>query len=589
MKVAAVLVQGNVPFAFADQLSPLFKEIFPDSPIAAGYASKRTKTTCIVNGALKGHFRSKLVEEMKAKPFSLATDGSNDTGLLKMNPLTVRTFTADGVSTQLLDMCMTRGSTSEDIFRKMDETLEKYGISWDNCISVGVDNTSVNLGKRKSVMTKVLERNPAVFFNGCPCHIIHNTACKAGDAYVGATHFDVEDFCVDIYYWFDKSTKRKLQLEEFCTFCDTTYAQMIKYVSTRWLSLESAVTRILQKYAGLKSYFLSQDESSPRFTRLQKQFEDPMTEVHLLFYQAVLQQFVRVNKFMQLENPLIPIVHDVLHDFLKKLCCRFLDVKQVKEMGAQAIDYDNDLAKKTDEQLDIGFTTRTVLRKLIDDGHDMNKVRQFFIGVRSFYVEALKYARSHLPLDDPILKNAGFVNFAQRESAQLSQIEYFIDRYSSVLPFNSDPALMERLKEEFISYQLLEESDVPADVWKQAAIYIDDSATPQLCSMDVVWAHLASRTNADGSSQFTHLSKVAHLVLTIPHSNAAEERVFSMVRKNKTPFRPNLDPDETLGSIIATKMALPQDTPAYKFDPPKELLVAAKKATREYNQAHTKR
>ena len=75
---------------------------------------------------------------------------------------------------------------------------------------------------------------------------------------------------------------------------------------------------------------------------------------------------------MQLENPLIPIVHELLHDFLKKLCCRFLDVKRVKVMGAQAIDYDSDLAKKTNEQMDIGFTTRTALRKLIDDGHGMN-------------------------------------------------------------------------------------------------------------------------------------------------------------------------------------------------------------------------
>ena len=72
--------------ALADQLSPLFKEIFPDSQIAAGYAAKRTKT---VNGALKEYFRSQLVEEMKSKPYSLAIDGSNDTGL---NPLTVRIF-----------------------------------------------------------------------------------------------------------------------------------------------------------------------------------------------------------------------------------------------------------------------------------------------------------------------------------------------------------------------------------------------------------------------------------------------------------------------------------------------------------------
>jgi len=149
---------------------------------------------------------------------------------------------------------------------------------------------------------------------------------------------------------------------------------------------------------------------------------------------------------------------------------------------------------------------------------------------------------------------------------------------------------MEMLKDEFISYQLLEKSDVPTSVWERATIYVEDSETsskPSLYSMDVVWGYLSTRKTADGSDQFSLLSQVAQLVLTIPHSNAAEERVFSMVRKNKTPFRPNLDPEETLGSIVTTKMALPKDIPAFKFEPPKELLVAAKKATREYNQAHS--
>ena len=84
---------------------------------------------------------------------------------------------------------------------------------------------------------------------------------------------------------------------------------MIKHVSTHWLSLENA---------GLKNYFLSSDDSNARFRCLKQQFEDPATDVHLSLYQAVLQQFVNVNKFMQLENPLISVLHDVLHDFLKK-------------------------------------------------------------------------------------------------------------------------------------------------------------------------------------------------------------------------------------------------------------------------------
>ena len=42
-----------------------------------------TKTTCILNGALVPHFRSSLVEHMMAEPFSLAIDGSNDSGVQK--------------------------------------------------------------------------------------------------------------------------------------------------------------------------------------------------------------------------------------------------------------------------------------------------------------------------------------------------------------------------------------------------------------------------------------------------------------------------------------------------------------------------
>ena len=47
--------------------------------------------------------------------------------------------------------------------------------------------------------------------------------------------------------------------------------------------------------------------------------------------------------------------------------------------------------------------------------------------------------------------------------------------------------------------------------------------------MDVIWHYLANLKAVDGSYRFGHISKVAKLVLIIPHSNAEEERIFSMV------------------------------------------------------------
>lgn len=111
VKMANLLVQHNIPIAVADHLGPMMKDIFPDSSIAQGYASARTKTTCIINGSLGPHFKLALVDAMKSGPFSIAVDGSNDNGLEKLNPLTVRLIDSESgkVVTHLLDMCLTTG------------------------------------------------------------------------------------------------------------------------------------------------------------------------------------------------------------------------------------------------------------------------------------------------------------------------------------------------------------------------------------------------------------------------------------------------------------------------------------------------
>ena len=196
-------MQHNIPLSVADHLSPIFKDIFNDSEIAKAYSSASTKTTCILNGSLAPHFKSTLVEAMSSRPFAIAIDGSNDNSLEKMNPLTVRFFNerSSRVTTQFLDMCLTTGKnivlrlalhitiginsgTAQSIFEKIDEVFTSNALPWTHCVGVGVDNTSVNLGIRNSIRTRVLEKNPAVYIMGCPCHIVHNTALKASQRFL---------------------------------------------------------------------------------------------------------------------------------------------------------------------------------------------------------------------------------------------------------------------------------------------------------------------------------------------------------------------------------------------------------------------
>ena len=55
--------------------------------------------------------------------------------------------------------------------------------------------------------------------------------------------------------------------------------------------------------------------------------------------------------------------------------------------------------------------------------------------------------------------------------------------------------------------------------------------------MDVILGYMGNVT-VIGSSElkFKRLSKIVKFVLIIPYSIASEERVFSLIRKNKTTF-----------------------------------------------------
>ena len=197
-------------------------------------------------------------------------------------------------------------------------------------------------------------------------------------------------------------------------------------------------------------------------------------------------------------------------------------------------------------------------------------------------MKAMGYALSNLPMNDEVLTNAKFGNVMSRDEASIAKVEYFVEHFSNLLPYSS-PQEHDELGEELIEYQLLDDSEIPESVWKSATIQEDESLT--YYRMDIIWHYLANLKADDGSYRFGLFSKVAKPVLSMPNSNAEEARIFSLVRKNKTSFRPNLDPHGTLSSILTIKLA--NDKPAPAFRPPSTMVKRAKSATWDYNKLHS--
>ena len=63
--------------------------------------------------------------------------------------------------------------------------------------------TSVDIGIRSSLKSRVLQRYSAIFFSGCLHHKLHNAAQKAVGAFASHVRFDMEEFSIDLYYMFE--------------------------------------------------------------------------------------------------------------------------------------------------------------------------------------------------------------------------------------------------------------------------------------------------------------------------------------------------------------------------------------------------
>ena len=325
--------EHNLPIAAADHLSALVKECFPDSKMAQSYLCAQTKAFCILSRAIYPDLPQSILEEMKVSVFIFSADEVNDQNLEKMNQVAVRICDVNQheVVTKFLDMCLRKSSTSASIFSSIDLVMSKYEIPWSNCIALGINNTSVNVGKIKSLIAEVRKRNENVI--SCPWHIAHNTAGKSTKAFHDhiTEHFDIEELLVEIYFHFDYSSKRKNTLVEFCTFCNQEYCKIFRFHFVCWLGLFTCIERTLKLYPSLKSYFLSQNmeikngkEKLTRLNRLIKSFSNKIQEVYLNCIHGALPKFIRLNLLLQRSEPIIHLMYDALFDALVILLNRFM-------------------------------------------------------------------------------------------------------------------------------------------------------------------------------------------------------------------------------------------------------------------------
>lgn len=229
-------------------------------------ACGRTKCEALVCNVLAPKSVEHVVADLtsgdvfKPKVFSVSTDASNLKNR-KMFPVCIQYFCfKTGVNKKLLDFVELNDEHSGEVVQMLQTAIEDCGLDVQNVSAYSADNASVNFGRRKSVFTGLQSINANIVKANCNAHVIHNTLRKVTDS----LNCDVETIITSVYSHFSVSAVRREELQEFFTFVDLEYHELMRHVATRWLSLGPAINRMLQCWPAVVSYFRSLGEDCPK-------------------------------------------------------------------------------------------------------------------------------------------------------------------------------------------------------------------------------------------------------------------------------------------------------------------------------------
>jgi hypothetical protein len=249
--------------------------VFPDSDIVKKPSRGRAKAEAIVPGILAPasvdaslgilHRNMIEIEEEDLTPyFSIASDASNY-GSSKMFPLAIQFWTSqDVMHNRMLDFYSDPEESAGAIANQLTSSLEKMDLSIQKVSAFSADNASVNYGKHSSVFQNLKKVNDRIIAANCPTHILHNAAKKASDKMAA----DVEVLVVKIFNNFSSSAKHTAAKKSIFAFLDNgeENRELLRHVTTRWLTLHPAIVRLGQNWPCVKSYFLSLGENDcPKF------------------------------------------------------------------------------------------------------------------------------------------------------------------------------------------------------------------------------------------------------------------------------------------------------------------------------------
>lgn len=509
-----------------DHLGELCSKCFKDSKATDGLKLHRTKCTEIMKNVLASHFRQELLDDIGNQKFSILLDESTDVSVSKHLGLVIRYYsnTQEKIVSSFLELIPIETADAQGIVNGLVACLENHKLNINEMIGIGTDNASVMTGINNGVHA-ILKREYGLrhlILMRCVSHSLQLAVTHASE---NSLPRNIEFLVREIYKWFSVSPKRRDEYKKIYELinCGEAPLKITKVCDTRWLSIEPAVTKILSQWEELKLHFnLARGKENCYAAELiYSMLEDNRNHLYLIFLRSVLNDVQIAIKAFESEdsNPLKLL--NTLKTLIQSVSQRILMPTRLQRDILDPIT-DRDLNPRPF----LGYVFETEITKHSFDCETSNAIRQRCV---TFLKRLVTELQQRLPDN---YKQLEYMQLLSPEEAVKPVKTNDIMNLAEILGFT--PEKIDKIMQQWHILQ-----------------------TFKWVSQDIIpfWVEVKKYRNASGDKIFEEISELAIACLSLPHSNAEVERLFSQMNlvKNKQRNRMSLI---TLNSILCIRDSL---------------------------------
>ena len=451
------VVSSGFSYKSCNDIVEVLKLMDNESDVFKKMSLKEDKVSYIISHGLFPHFMKKTVDAVRKSPgVSLCTYGSTfkQKGLSTHIDIGVRYWdeSAGEVVDDFLDFHSVGHEPADLQVRLILASLEKANIHQSKVVCLSRDNP--NVMKR---VFKLLEEsfraanNPKLVDAPCLLHPTHTSFQKA----MLALDENIGSLLANIHSFFKVSTARREDMidvrEEMADELEEAFDEVLdqfflRHVETRWLQAAPCIDRILQHWASTVEYFgkyipnsrLANNKNavqSKMYKKIMQYLSDDQvvkTKIRLKFLSFLAHQTKTFLTLLQSEQPMIHILMSLALATFQNIARLVIKVSKVpkKVMDVSNLDLEDPAVLMHSHECGYLVNLEEEMALLLTS-ESRKSVRH---ELRNSVVIMLKYLQSHIPFDQPIYTQFGFIDPINRKEASMPingvKVATFLNRFT---------------------------------------------------------------------------------------------------------------------------------------------------------------